>query len=399
MKRVKWLFLFLLCCISLVLILITSLRLAASAETTTTSPIKIGILVPQTGPLTELGNEIKAGLTIAFDEVGWKIAGREIKLIIEDTEAKPPVALQKVRKLVESDRVDVLAGVVHSGVAIALRDYVDEHKIPLIISTASADILTREKASKYIFRTSYSSRIIEGPMAPYAYTKLGIRTVYIIANDYVTGRERSGWFKRFFEQLGGKVAGEVFVPLGTNDFGPYLARIKDVDALWAFLPGSDGIQFVKQYDEFGLKKKMPLIGASATYEGYQLEAQKDSALGSMCSSAHAVALNIPENKNFLKAYFKISGGRDPDIVAVGAYVAGGVIIEGIKNTKGNTQDVPSLLESFRKVRLITPRGPFRFDEKQNPICDIFIEKVVKREGRYTRDLIYTYSDIHQDWTP
>ena len=397
MKRQNWLFL--LFCTCLVLMLITLPPLPTNAKATPSDPIKIGGLIPQTGPYTELGNEIRIGLTIAFDEVGWKVAGREIKLIIEDTEAKPPVALQKARKLVESDRVDVLAGVVHSGVAIALREYANEQKVPIIITVASADAITKENASKYLFRTSYSSRMIEGPLVPYVYKKLGFRRAYIVAADFVTGHERSSWFKRFFEQLGGKVVGEVFPPLGTNDFAPYLAKIKDVDAVWLFEAGSDGIQFVKQYDEYGLKKKIPLIGSVSAFQAYQLEVQKDSALGAIYSDLYSIALNTQENQNFVKASQKVLKEHDPDIAVESSYIAGRVIIEGIKNTKGDTKDVSKLLESFRRIKLTAPRGPFRFDENQNAVSNVYINKVVKKDGRYTVDLIETYRDVHQDWAP
>ena len=396
MERQKWFSL--LGVIFLVLIIVT-LPLT-NAHSAAMDPIKIGVLVPETGPFTQVGNNIKSGLKIAFDEVGWKLAGREVKLIIEDTEAKPPVALQKARKLVESDRVNIVAGVVHSGVAIALRDYIDRQKVPLLISCATADVITGVKASKYIFRTSYNSEMQAVPIAAYTYKVLKGRKAYLFAQDYALGHDTIGWFKRSFEKLGGKVVGEVFNPFGTTDFAPYLTKIKGVDVVGAFEAGTDGIQFVKQFDEYGLKKKIPhLVSLSNTFQAYMLAAQKDSALGAICSSAYAVGLNIPENRKLIKTYAKMSGGRDPDDIVESSYIAGRVIIEGINDTKGNIQDVPRLLESFRKVKLTTPRGPFAFDEKQNSICDIFIEKVVKKEGRYTRDIIHTYKNVHQGWTP
>jgi branched-chain amino acid transport system substrate-binding protein len=385
--------------IFLLLSFLTLPSLVNSVKAAPADPIKVGLLVPQTGPTTQHGNEVKWGMTIALDEVGRKAAGRELKLIVEDDEDKPSVALQKARKLVESDRVDVLAGVVNSGVGLALREYVIEKKIPLIIAVASSDALTKEKASPYIFRTSYSSRLFESPMAPYAYKTMGLRKVIMVSPDYVAGRERAGWFKYFFEQLGGKVVAEVYHPLGTADFAPYLSKIKDADAVWSFEPGSDGIQFVKQYDEYGLKKKMPLIGSSASFQGYMLEAQKDAAVGAICAGPYTFASNTPENQKFIKAYQKMVGQRLPDIVAVGGYDAGRIIIEGLTYTKGDSKDVPRLLEGLKKAKIVSPRGPFAFDEKQNPICNIYIEKVVKKDGKYTREILYTYQNVSQDWTP
>lgn len=362
-------------------------------------PIIVGVLVPQTGPFTELGNQVRRGLTIAFEEVGWKIAGREVKMITEDTEGKPPVALQKARKLVESDRVTLLAGVTQSPEAIALRGYVNEKKIPIIITLASADAITQENASPYLFRTSYSSKMKEAPLADYVYKKLKMSKIQLVAADFVTGHERSGWFKRTFEKLGGKTVGESFPPIGSTDFAPYLSKIKDADATYVFLPGSDAIQFVKQYDEYGVKKRVPTIIGSGIFLPYQLEAQKDAALGSISAAIYSVAVKSPENERFIKAYRKIKKGENPDESVEGAYVAGRIIIEGVNGTKGDTKDIQKLLDVFRKLRLKVPRGNFMFDNKQNSISNVYIEKVVKKEGRYTVELLETYKDISQDWNP
>jgi branched-chain amino acid transport system substrate-binding protein len=385
--------------IVLLLVLIHVSFLPGRVAAASSEPIIVGVLVPQTGPFTELGNQVKRGLTLAFEEEGWKIAGRDVKIIAEDTEGKPPVALQKVRKLVESDHVTVLAGVVQSPEAIALRGYVNEQKIPIIITLASADAITQENASRYLFRTSYSSKMKEAPLADYVYKKLGIRTVYVVAADFVAGHERSGWFKRTFEKFGGKIVGESFPPIGNTDFAPYLSKIKDADATYTFLPGSDAIQFVKQYDEYGVKKRVPTIIGSGIFLPYQLEAQKDAALGSIAGDIYSVALQTPENQKFVKAYQKMQKGAIPDEVVEGAYIGGQVIIEGIKNVKGNTKDVPKLLNAFKKLKLKVPRGSFMFDDKQNAVSNVYIEKVVKKDGRYTVELLETYKDVNQDWNP
>ena len=384
-------------CLILTLVGLTPF-VAAAADSA--PPIKVGVLVPQTGPLTELGNDIKYGLTMAFDEVQWKIAGREVKMIIEDTEAKPNVALQKAKKLVESDRVDMLAGVVHSGVAMAVKGYVNEQKIPIIVTCAVADAITKDNPSKYLFRTGTTAEMEALPIAAYAYRELGSRKVYTFAQDYVTGHDQTDSFKGLFEKLGGKVIGEAFPPFGTTDFAPYLAKVKDVDAVWAFEPGSDGIQFVKQYGEYGLKKKINhLLGVSSTFKGYQIEVQKEAAVGGVYSTSWGISLNTPENQKFVKAYQKMGRAAPPDDVLEQAYIGGQVIIKGITGVKGNTKDVPRLLESLAKVKLVAPSGPFEFDSNRNSIRNIYISKVVMKEGKYTSEEIYTFKNVRQNWTP
>ena len=340
-RRTLWLLLGSVC---LAFIFVATTGPAVNAAAPSGPPIKVGVLVPQTGPLTELGNDIKSGLTLAFEEVNWKIAGREVKMIIEDTEAKPNVALQKAKKLVESERVDLLAGIVHSGVAMAVRGYADEQKIPIVITCAVADGLTKDNPSKYLFRTYYSSGMQALPIAVHAYKELNIRKAYIAAQDYVTGHDVADSFKALFERLGGKVIGESYSPIGTTDFAPYLSKIKDVDAVWIFEPGSDGLQFVKQYNEYGLKKKVPhLIGVSASFKGYMLDIHKDAGVGAYFSSVWGISLNTPENQKFVGAYKKMARPSPPDDVLEGSYIGGQVIIRGITNAKGNTKDVPALL--------------------------------------------------------
>jgi len=151
-----------------------------------------------------------------------------------------------------------MTGIVSSSVAYALRDYIVENKIPLIWANAGAADLTRENGSKYIFRVSFANGQFEYPMGIYTYNELNFRKIVVLASDYAAGHEKAQGFMDGFKSQGGEIVQEIYPPLGTTDYSSYLTQItRDADAVWAFFSGSDAINFVQQYAEYGLKEKMP----------------------------------------------------------------------------------------------------------------------------------------------
>lgn len=374
----------------------------APAPSPPPGPIKIGLLAPLTGPFSSFAREIKLGAQLAFEQVGWKVADRRIELIVEDSEAKPDVGLQKVRKLVESDRVHILTGFGHSGVVLAARDYVVAHKIPVVIGFADVPAITKEKGSKYIFRTSWTSTQNEIPLMPYVYQKLGIRTIVIVSADFVVGHEKADGVKAAFEKVGGKVIEEIYPAFGTTDFSPYLTKIKGmkgVDAVWVFEPGSSGIHFVRQWGEYAVGKKIRLIGSGGTFEESnirELREAGDAVVGVICTTAYHHSIDTPQNRRFVEAYKKISGGKPPETGTESSYDAALLIIEGIKATKGEVEDVPKLLEAFKTAKIDAPRGPFRLDKNQNPVCDMVVLRIEKVAGNVVRTVIDRVPEVGQD---
>ncbi len=359
--------------------------------------LKIGVPLPFTGVNTSLGNNIFRGMEMYFEEQGNKIEGREVQLIKEDTQLKPDVGLQKVRKLVESDQVDLLSGIVSSAVAYAVRDYVDVQKVPLIIACAGAYDLTRSKGSPYIFRTSMASGQYEYPMGPYAVNKLGYKKIVVIAADYAAGHEKMGEFEATLKEAGGTVVQKIWPKLGTNDFGPYLSQInKKADAVFAFFSGSDAIAFVKQYKEFGLKDKIPLIGSGDIVDEAFLKNEGVAALGIITSLQYSPALDTPENKDFV-ARFKAKYDEVPNVWAEQGYVAAKVIGEALKATKGDTADKEKLLAAIQAVQFEAPQGPFKFSEYRNVIFTTYIRKVEKVNGELQNTIIDSLPNTADRW--
>lgn len=361
-------------------------------------PVKIGLLVPYTGVFTSNGVDITRGAELYFDEIGWKAGGRDIKFIKEDSEMNGQVSLQKTRRLVESEKIDILTGVVSSTVAYAIRDYVVGNKLPFIISNAGARDLTRGDASEYIFRVSFANGQYEYPFSKYMFNELNIRKVVVMAPDYAAGREKAEGFMIGFKEAGGQILQEIYPPLGTTDYGPYLTQVKDADAVFVHFSAADSIKFVKQYEEYGLKKKLPLYSAGDLVDESSLPGQGDSALGIISALHYSAALTTPENQKFVKNY-TAKYGDSPNMFAEQGYVSAQVIAKALEATGGNTADKPKLLEAIRKVQFEAPRGPFKFDQKtQNVIFDTHIRKVEKVNGKLVNTVIKSIPNVSDYWS-
>jgi branched-chain amino acid transport system substrate-binding protein len=365
-------------------------------------PIKIGYLAPYVGVFAKFGSDLRDGFKLYLEEVGNKVAGRQIVFIDEDDEGKPEVGLVKAKKLVEKDRVNILAGIISSGVAYAVRDYVTEKKIPLVITNAGATKLTQEQRSPFIFRTSFANGQQDRAGGWYAYAKMGARKVIMIGSDYAAGHEKGDGFKKTFTFMGGEIIEEIYPPLGTNDFAPYLAKIANyvgkVDRTWAFFAGSDAIRFVNQYEEYGLKEKLKLFCEEGVTDEANLPSQKEAALGIESYARYCIGYDSPENKRFVKEYRK-KYNYDPGSLSEGGYVGAKFIVKALEAVKGKIEDQEAFLKALRSVKFEAPRGPIRFDEHQNVIFNTFIERVEKRDGKYNNEVVSVIPDVNQYWMP
>ena len=361
-------------------------------------PIRIGVLLPYSGVYAPLGENITLGMRLYLDSIGNEVAGRRIELKTEDTQGNPQQGLPKARQLVTRDQVHLLAGVVHSGVAEAIRDYVHNNHIPLVIANAGAAGLTRDpqRRSPYIFRTSFANGQYEYILGPYAYQQLGYRTVAILAPDYSAGHEKADAFKMSFQRAGGQVVNEVYPPLGTNDYAPYLQRLQRVpaDAVWAFVSGTDAIRFVQQYGLSGLKQRTPLIGAGDMVDEAWLQEIGDAALGVVTSLHYSPLLDTPENRAFVQA-FRSRYGRIPNQFAYQGYITARVIAEAIAAIGGDVENTERLVQALRGVRFVGPAGPFRFDpETQNVVFTVYVRRVERlADGSLGNVVIASYPDV------
>src|SRR5262249_39938809 len=273
-------------------------------------PLKIGLVLPYTGVYAVLGESITQGMELVFARENWMVAGRKIEMIKEDDEMKPPVGIRKTEKLIDSDKVDILTGPVHSGILMGMRDKVHSSKTVLIVSNAGADAISRDRCSRWIFRTSFSNWQPNAPMGGWV-AKNVTKEVFLTAPNYQAGKDQLGAFKETFVPAGGRIIAEDYPKLGETDYAPYLTKIKQsgAKAVYAFFSGTDAVNFVKQYDQFGLKASIKLTGAGFLTEPDVLPAQGRSALGVITGHFYTPQLDNPVNKKFVADFKAKFGGK------------------------------------------------------------------------------------------
>jgi branched-chain amino acid transport system substrate-binding protein len=336
-------------------------------------PVKIGVVLPYTGVYAVLGESITQAMELVFARENWTVAGRKIEMIKEDDEMKPPVGIRKTEKLIDSDKVDILTGPVHSGILMGMRDKVHNSKTILIVSNAGADDISRSRCSRWIFRTSFSNWQPCQPMGGWVAKNIS-KEVFQIAPNYQAGKDMMAAFRETFLPAGGKVIAEDYPKLGETDYAPYITKIKQsgAKAVFAFFSGTDAVNFVKQYDMFGAKEAIKLTGAGFLTEPDVLPAQGKSAVGVLTGHFYTPLLDNPTNHRFVKDFREKYFGKVPDGFACQGYDTAEVILRALKAVNGNTQDKDKLVDAIAKVEFDSPRGRFRFDPKTHNVIQPFI---------------------------
>ncbi|WP_439118096.1 ABC transporter substrate-binding protein [Nereida ignava] len=360
--------------------LATSLAMPAAAE-----DIKVGLLLPFSGVYASLGNEIEAGFNLGLAEFGGE-TDVTFEILREDTEVSPPAALGKARKLILQEQVDVMVGIVSSGVLGAVRDMVHGAGVPLIVANAGNDKATGAACSPYITRMSFSNGQINRPMGTWM-AEQGIETVYTLAPDYAAGRQMIDAFAETFTAAGGEIVGQDFTPFQkTQDFGPYLAQAASsgADAVYVFYAGGEAIAFVKQYDSFGLQEDLPLYGSGFLTSPLYVNAQGEAAEGVVTALHYAPTIDNAANAAFV-ASFTAETGRVPSEFAVQGYDAARALIEAAKTGANNRE---TLANALRQVSFDGPRGEMSIDPATNNIIQpVYVYETVAGEGGLTQQVL------------
>lgn len=369
--------------VSAVALAAASLVMTAESRADTT----VGLLLPYSGTYAALGNEITDGFMLAVEEAG---RAEEFAIVREDTEVRPPVGLAQARKLVLEDEVDVLVGVVSSGVLGALRDFVNGAQVPLIVANAGNDTATGADCSPYITRVSFSNSQVNRPMGPWLRDR-GVSRVYTLAPDYAAGRQMIEAFTAAFEAAGGEVVGGEFTPFGqTSDFGPYLtnAQASGADAIYVFYAGGEAISFVSQYGSFGLD--MPLYGSGFLTSPLYVAAEGEAAIGVIAALHYVPTLQTPENEAFVAA-FQSRYERTPSEFAVQGYDAARVLMAAVDSGATTREE---LAAAIPQVSYTGPRGPLRIDPAtHNVVQNIYIYETVMENGALTQRVLDTVEAV------
>ncbi|HSE93609.1 MAG TPA: ABC transporter substrate-binding protein [Methylomirabilota bacterium] len=387
------------------LLLMSALMLAlplTASDQAVRPPLKIGLLLPYTGVIAINGQETSKGVEFYLSKVGSKAGGRAIQLIKEDDEAKPDVGLTKARKLVERDKVDVLIGPVHSGVALAIRDYVNEQGIPLIIPVAfTRDITAPGKASPWIFRVVETTDQGNYPMGTWIVKNTPHRKIVVMASDFVAGRHSVEAFVAAVRAAGGQIVKEIYAPLNTADFAPFIAQVSGLgaDALYAWFAGADSIRFVKAYREYGLADKLPLFAYNTLVDDVLLPTLGDAALGIVSVGHYSAALDTPANRTFVSEYEARYRGWPTRYVELG-YVAGQLVGAAVEALRGEVGDRARFRDAIRSAvtTIKPPRGPIQFDRYQQVITDVYVMKVERQGNRLVNAIVDRIPRISQEDT-
>ena len=354
--------------------------------------IKVGFLLPYSGVYASLGNDIEAAAKLAFEQHEIK-DGHQLEFFREDTEVKPAVGLAKAKKLVLQDKVDVIIGLVSSGVLGAVAPFTSQSKTPLIVANAGNNDATGKHCSPYVVRFSFSNAQMTRPMGAWV-KKQGVKTIFTMAPDYAAGRQMIDSFTAEYEKAGGKVLGQEWTPFRkTKDFAPYLAKAKaaGADGLFVFYSGGEAIAFVKQYGSFGIKKELPLYGAGFTTSPLYVAAQGDAALGSIMSLHYIPTIDSPENKRFT-TLFTEKYNRPTNEFAVQGYDSARALIEALN--QGAT-DKESIARELPKVNFASPRGTIKIDPATNNIVQNMyaFENIKGADGAITQKVLAEFGEV------
>jgi branched-chain amino acid transport system substrate-binding protein len=366
-------------------------------------PIRIGVLAPLTGVVASGGKEMVEAFTFFWERAGKKAGGREVQLLVEDDASNPDTALQKARRLVEQGNAHLLIGDLLANTGLAVAEYVKGNGTPYFIPIIAADDLTQRSRIPNVVRIAgYSASQMPRPLADYAVKKKGYKKFVTISQDYAFGHEQCGGFAQLATELGGTIAGQHWHPLNTQDFSPYLAQIQGAapDAVFAMETGADATRLIQQWANFGLKGKIPLMAAQNGTDQSVIRTLGAECEGILSAAHFCEGSDNPSTRQFVadyeKAYQKL-----PSLYGFSMYSGALWLSEAINAVKGNVEDRAKFLDAVRRVELkSSPLGrPVRLDAYGNPIYDVFIREVKRRQdGKFWNVPLETYPSVSQFWT-
>jgi branched-chain amino acid transport system substrate-binding protein len=372
--------------------------LRAPAVIAQLAPIRVGFLTVKTGPLASGGIQMEQGLTLYMKERNSMLAGRPVEIITADTGGVPANARAKTQELVERNQVACLIGPLAAFEALAIDDYIRQERVPTL-SVAAAEDMTQRKANPWFVRATSTSAQCSHPMGDYAAKELKYKRVGVIADDLAYGHELIAGFQRVFEDNGGKVVQKLWPPLAVPDYGSYIAQIKpDLDALYIGFAGSNGFRFIRQFNEFGLGGKIPIIGGMTAIDESLLKNMGDEALGLISTCWYSAQLDNASNRKLAEGMAR-DYKTDPGFYAAATYVNGAVLEAAFQAIDGKAEDRDALIKALKATDIKeTARGPVRFDQYGNVVGNVYIRKVERKGGKLVNAVIKTYPDVSQFWT-
>lgn len=366
-----------------------SLFVAGSAG----AAVKIGMVTTLTTKAGYLGEDIRDGFMLAMEQGGGKLGGVDVELMVEDDGRKPGKGLEIAERYIKRDKVKIMTGIVFSNVAMAVVPKVVKDDVFYISPNAGPSALAGKGCHKNYFNAAWQNDNLHEVMGQHV-NDAGYGSAYILAPNYPAGKDALAGFKRFYK---GKISGEVYTKLGQSDYAAELANLRAAkpDAVFFFLPGGMGINFLKQYSQAGLNDSIPVFGPAFSFDARILNAVGDAAVGVLNGSQWNYDLDNAANKTFVAA-FKSKYGRMPTLYASQGYDTANLIGSALKATGGDPSNMDAFRKALEKAEFDSVRGSFRFGSNHHPIQDIYVREVVKdASGIHNKTLKKVFSN-HAD---
>ncbi|MBX3512965.1 MAG: ABC transporter substrate-binding protein [Xanthobacteraceae bacterium] len=361
---------------------------AAAQET-----VKIGLIIPLTGPFTTTGKQLEAAARLYMQQNGTTVAGKKIELIVRDDAGRAENTARIAGELIQNDKVSFIAGFGLTPLAMATAPIATNAKVPMVVMMAGTSIITER--SPYIVRTSFTLGQSAVVIADWA-AKNKIKKVVTLVTDYAPGHDAEKSFVDQFKSKGGEIVESIRVPIQNPDFAPFLQRVLDAkpDALYVFTPSGQGSILMKQFIERGLDKSgIRLIGTGDITDDDILNGFGDAAIGVVTAHNYSTAHPSPKNQEYVAAFKKANPSLRPNFASVGAYDGMHLIYEALKKTNGNT-DGDALLAAMKGMKWESPRGPMSIDpETRDIVQTIYIRKVEKKDGELYNIEFESFPDI------
>ena len=347
-------------------------------------PVKIGVITTLSGGGAGLGIDMRDAFELAIKQSGNK----EIELVVEDDAQKPEIAVQIAEKMIQSDKVDLMTGIIWSNLAMAVVPSVVAQDIIYLSPNAGPSALAGAKCNANYFNVAYQNDNFHEAMGEYA--NKDYKKTFILAPNYPAGKDSLTGFKRYYK---GELAGEIYTQIGQTDYAAEIAQIRDsgADSVFFFLPGGMGIAFMKQYAQSGVD--IPLLGPSFSFSQDILPAVGDAALGVKNSASWAKDLDNEANKKFVEA-FKAEYDRLPSIYAAQSWDTANLILSAL--SKASVKDKEAFRAALKEADFQSVRGKFTFNTNNHPIQDIYVREVVKEGDVLTNKIVATAFENHKD---
>ncbi|WP_025037596.1 ABC transporter substrate-binding protein [Bradyrhizobium sp. DOA9] len=355
--------------------------------------IKLGVIVTLSGPAAALGQQVRDGFALAVKDLGSKMGGRDVEVVVVDDELKPDAAVTKVKGLLEREKVDFVVGPIFSNILQAIHRPITESKTFLISPNAGPSTFAGKDCNPFFYVTSYQNDQVHEILGKVAQDR-GYKRMYLMVPNYQAGKDSVAGFKLDYK---GEIVEESYMPLNTLDFQPELSKISSQkpDALFTFMPGGLGVNLVKQYRQAGLADSIPVLSAFTVDES-TLPAQQDAAVGMFGGANWAPNLDNPQNKKFVASY-EAAYNVVPGTYAFQAYDAAMLIDSAVKAVKGDLTNKDAVRAALKKADFTSLRGAFKFNTNGYPIQDFYLTKVAKRpDGKFQTEIVQKVFENYGD---